>query len=287
MDLLSLTGSLDAVVDPIIVLAFDGWTDAGRGGTLAAERLRELWPSEPVGRFDGDRLYDYRDRRPSLTIDEGVLGDPEWPSLTLHRIDLRTTHLLLIEGNEPDLSWRALCADVSELALVTGATRYVGFGAVPAPVPHTRPVLVTTTSNRPDLVSRIGAPHVRLVVPASCQVVVETALRDAGLLTLGLWARIPHYVAGEYPAAAAAVLRAFADYVEVDIDTSDLTSAALEHRDQLDLAARASDEIREHIERLERGYDEDVTGLSAFMDLPTGDEIAAELERFLRRQDRS
>jgi hypothetical protein len=287
MDLLHLDDGLpDDLHDPVIVVALDGWTDAGSGGTLAAEQLRSQWPSRALGTFDADALYDYRDRRPLLSIEEGVLGEPEWPSLDLHRVDAPDgPTVLLLEGAEPDFSWQLLCETVADLAETVGAKRYIGLGSVPGPVPHTRPVRVVSTSSDTVLLDRVGRPHERVVVPASCQVVIEAILRDAGLTTLGLWARVPHYVAGEYPLGAQVLMQRLSDQLGVQLDGSVLDAEIETNRQRLDVAAAGSTEITEHIEALEQAYDEDLAddgGLGG--DLPTGDQIAAELERFLRNQ---
>lgn len=275
----------DLPTDPVLVVAMDGWTDAGRAGSLAAERLMDTWEISPVGEADGDALYDYRDRRPTLPIDRGLLGDPEWPGLEV--MVLRPPGgrpLLVVHGAEPDFSWRGLSADLVELAELAGAKEYIGLGSVPGPIPHTRPPRIVTTSSSEELLEEMGRAHEQVVVPASCQVVLETALRDAGLLTLGLWARIPHYVAGEYPAGAVALLERFTSHLEATVDLSPLERRAEEHREQLDAAAGSSPEILQHIEELEERYDADTDRL-ALGPLPTGDEIAAELQRFLREQE--
>lgn len=288
MDILRLDGPLDdALHDPVLVVALDGWTDAGRAGSIAAATLLEQWHHRLIGTFDPDALFDYRDRRPLLSIDGGLLGDPEWPGIDVHQLTPpEGQEVVLIHGAEPDLSWQTLCRDVVELAQAVGAKRHVGLGAVPGPVPHTRPTRVITTASREDLLDRVGLPHEQLVVPASCQVTLEAALRNAGLTTLGMWARVPHYVAGEYPAAARTLLERFSDYIGVELDLSDVTAAANENQQRLDEAAGASPEIESHIEELESAYDlqvEDQPALGG--DLPTGDQIAAELQRFLRDID--
>lgn len=269
--------------DPVLVVALDGWTDAGTAGTRAAELLMDAWPSELFARFDPDEVFDYRDRRPRLTIDEGVLGDPEWPALDLHA--LRTDDgpdLIVLTGGEPDFRWRALCRDLAELVDELGVASYVGLGSVPGPAPHTRPIRVIATSDDTDVLEQIGRPHERVVVPASCQVVIETALRDEGLATLGLWARIPHYVAGEYPAGTRALLDRFGPHLGLVIDTAQLLDEIEETQQRLDEAASQSPEVQAHIAQLEKLYDseDDFSG-----PLPTGDQIAADFERFLRGRD--
>lgn len=285
MDLLQLADDFDPRTATTLVAALDGWTDAGSGGTGAAEHLRTLYGDTVLGTFVTDQLYDFRDRRPLLDIDQGELGDPEWPELTLRRVDVPGRSVLLLTGAEPDFRWPSLLDDLSELVDDLAITSYIGLGSVPGPVPHTRPVRLITTSSDPDLLNRYGRPHEQVVVPASCQVVVEAAMRDVGVRTLGLWARVPHYVAGEYPAASSALLRRFGDHLGFEVDTDDLDESADEHAGRLHEAAEGSPEVQSHIEALEGAYDADVaddTGISG--PLPTGDQIAAELERFLRNQ---
>ena len=285
MDILRLDGPFDETLKaPVLLVALDGWTDAGRAGSIAAETLREQWAGRRVAAADPDQLFDFRDRRPILTIDRGMLGDPVWPSLELFQLHAEGSgDVLLLQGGEPDLSWRRLCADLVELAEVAGIQRYIGVGAVPAPTPHTRATRLITTGSTTEVFERYGRPHEHLTVPASCQVVIETALRDVGVATIGLWARIPHYVAGEYPDAGAALARAVAEEVGAEVDIEDLVTAAAEHRERLDAAATASDEITAHIGQLEAMYDADMIDDFGLGPLPTGDEIAAEFERFLRR----
>ena len=279
---------------PVIVAALDGWTDAGQGGTTAAHVLQDGAASHRLGTFPPDALYDYRDRRPLLAIDRGELGDPQWPELVVDLVSPPAgPPLLLVTGGEPDFAWQALGRDLVELADRLGAERYVGLGAVPGPVPHTRDVQLICTADDPDVLDRFGRPHEQAVVPASCQVVLETLLRDAGASTLGLWARVPHYVAGEYPPAARALLERLSSYLGTPVDLSVFDDDIAENRERLDLAAEGSEEVTDHIRQLEELYDaeqarEDTDDAEGSLPgshggpLPSGDEIAAEVERFLR-----
>jgi predicted ATP-grasp superfamily ATP-dependent carboligase len=296
MRLLRLAADLpDAGPDPVLVAALDGWTDAGSAGTAAAEALLDQFEVTEIGAFDPDALFDYRDRRPVIEIDRGLLGAPRWPEL---HVDLVTPpsgpKLVVLGGAEPDLRWRTVGADVIELAEALGVRRYVGLGSVPGPIPHTRPVQLISTSSDPELLERFGRPHEQVVVPASCQVTLEAELRAAGLTTLGLWARLPHYVATDYPAASKALLERFSAYAGTPVDVTGFEEAIEEQRVQLDEAAAASEEIIEHVRGLESMYDAvleaereqrsdegPLQGLAP-EEVPSGDEIAAEVERFLR-----
>lgn len=279
--------------DPALVLAFDGWTDAGAAGTRAAKILREAFPSTKIGAFTSDALYDYRDRRPSLAIRRGDLGRPSWPELIVDVVKPPSgPSLVLVSGPEPDLSWRALASDFTELAATLGAGRYVGLGSVPGPLPHTRPVQLVCTSSSDELRERVGRPHEEVIVPASCQVAIEAELARAGIETLGLWARIPHYVAGEYPAAARTLLEQLSSHLGTPVDLRPLDDEVQRHREQLDLAAESSEEVVQHLRQLESLYDaereaEQVSPLQAAPALredqvPTAEDLAAEIERFLQ-----
>jgi len=279
--------------EAVLLVALDGWTDAGMGGTTAAELLRERLGAVRVGAFDGDGLYDYRDRRPALDIDRGRLGEVRWPELTVELISPASgPQLVLITGPEPDLGWRALLADVVELCDRWGIRRYVGFGSVPGPIPHTRPVRLVCTSNDEGLLARMGAPHERMTVPASCQVALEAGLGAHGLATLGMWVRIPHYVGGVYPDAARALLERLSAHLGTHVDLSSLERDMVENRARLDAAASSSGEVRAHVAELERIYDDlepgdgdvgDLRGLPlSDVEVPSGEELAAEIEQFLR-----
>jgi len=286
----------DVRPDPALVVALDGWTDAGNGGTGAAERLLERYPGRTIGRFDPDALYDYRDRRPALEIDRGRLRGVRWPELTLQHLSPDSgPDLILLSGPEPDLGWRVLAEDLKELAGLLGIRRYVGLGSVPGPLPHTRPVQMVCTSNDDALLERLGAPHEQMIVPASAQVALESELAAHGLTTLGMWVRIPHYVAGPYPEAARALLERLSSHLGTAVDLTDLDQEVVENRARLDVASTSSDEVRDHVAHLERLYDAEAGGPAGplgidlqrgapitDLDVPSGDEIAAEIERFLQ-----
>jgi hypothetical protein len=295
MRLLTLLLGRDDIPAPAaLVVAFDGWTDAGAGGTGAVEHLRSLGSVRRVGALPSDALYDFRDRRPQLSIDRGRLGRPEWPELVLDLVEVPDAPpLLVLTGPEPDLGWQALAADVIDLVDLLDVPRYIGLGSVPGPLPHTRPVMLVCTSSDPELLERLGAPHERMIVPASCQVAIEAELATAGTRTLGLWVRIPHYVAGPYPEASRRLLAELAGTLDMDLDLDDLDIAIEANRQRLEVASSASDEIVEHVRQLEALYDAELAeagpsgrgGIASPIteaDVPSADELAAEIERFLR-----
>jgi hypothetical protein len=268
--------SLPDLVAPICVVAFDGWVDAGSAATTAAGLLAE--DGELVATFEADRLYDYRARRPTLEIVGGRPASLEWPELTLRATRLGTRDVLVLTGPEPDFVWRELCAAAIELADRLGVVEWIGIGAIPAAVPHTRPVPILGTESRPGLL-RGGVepgPDGVLRVPAAAVSVLDRAASDAGLPTVGYFAQIPHYLTGPYPAAAIELLRALGRHLGEEVDLRTLPEDAHQLAARLEVAASAEDATRAYVERLESMVDE--------ARRPSGDDLITEIERFLRER---
>lgn len=289
MELLRLDGPLPPDLhDPVLLIAFDGWTDAGEGGTRAARELLEQLGGTRLGDFDPDRLYDYRDRRPVLEIERGSLRDLSWPELELQWVRPSTgPDLLVLTGAEPDLAWRTLFDELAGFARDVGVRHSIGLGAVPGPIPHTRPSRLIVTSTQEAVFDRFGRPQEEIMVPASAQVAAEAELGRRGVPASGFWVRIPHYVATDYPEATQVLLRALDQLLQLELQVEHLDVEVDTQREKLDEAASGSPDVQSHIAMLEEAYDQeadDDTGSIAGGPIPTGDQIAAELERFLREE---
>lgn len=273
MTLFSLTDAGD-LIEPIAVVAFDGWVDAGSAATAAAARLAE--GSDVIATFQGDLLFDYRARRPTLEIVDGRPSLLSWPELTMRRARIGERDLLVVAGPEPDYRWRELAADMADLAERLGVVEWISLGAIPAAVPHTRPIPVMGTESVPGLL-RGGVqpgPAGVLRVPSAASSVIDHALAASGIAALGYYAQVPHYVSGPYPPAAVALLRAVGRHLDTDIDSGSLDDEARQLRTSLDAAAALDDQTRTYVERLEAMVDE--------ARLPSGDELISDIERFLR-----
>lgn len=259
---------------PIVVAAFDGWVDGGRAGTLAAEQLAE--DGRPIASFDTDRIYDYRARRPTLEIVNGKLMSLDWPELRLIATKVGERDLLVLTGAEPDYLWRQLSTDVVSLAKELGVVTWVSLGAIPATVPHTRPVPILGTASSAGLLpSEVPqGPEGQLRVPSALVSVLELAISQAGIPALGFFAQVPHYASGAFPNAAVELLDRLGRFLGTDIPLGDLPKRALETRALLDAAVSAEERTRTYVERLEAMADE--------ARLPAGDELIADIERFLR-----
>ena len=259
---------------PTLVTAFDSWIDAGSASTAAAAQLAE--GSEVLATFDGDALFDYRARRPTLEIADGRISGLTWPELVLRHRRAGDRDLLVLAGAEPDYRWHELSADAVDLATRFGVVEWISLGAIPAAVPHTRPVPILGTESRPGLLRgevRPG-PEGILRVPSACISVLDHAIARAGVDTLGYFAQIPHYLTGHYPAAALELVRAVNRHLDMPVGVGDLDDEARQLRTRLDSATAIDENTRTYVERLEAMVDE--------ARLPSGDELIGEIERFLR-----
>lgn len=264
------------LIAPVLIAAFDGWVDAGSAATTALALLAD--DGEPVATFDADRLFDYRARRPPLEIVDGRLTELTWPELVLRRTRIDERDVLILVGPEPDYRWRTFTADVIELAGRLGVVQWISLGAIPAAVPHTRPVPIIGTEASPGLLRGeiLPGPAGTLRVPSALVSALEIEVSAAGIPALGYFAQVPHYVSGPYATAAVALLGAVGNHLGTEIPARELAVAARELRTRLDTAAGLDEATRGYVERLEVMYDE--------QRLPSGDDLISDIERFLRDQ---
>jgi hypothetical protein len=275
MALLHIDDLPDGLVAPVLVVAFDGWVDAAGASSAATEHLAS--GGELVASFDDDTLFDYRSRRPTLDIIDGTLHRLIWPSIQVHRRTLDGRDLLVLHGPEPDFRWKELGDDLGAFCLSAGVMQWISLGAIPAAVPHTRPVPVLATASRDGLLHEADTkgPAGLLRVPSAALSAVELPVSAAGVPAVGFYAQVPHYVGGPYSAASVSLLRHLGRHLGVEVPVEDLEQEAETQRQRLDAAVAADDDVRELLDRMEQSDAEE---------LPSGDELAAEIERFLRGQ---
>jgi hypothetical protein len=259
---------------PVLVAALEGWVDAGSAGTTAAAQLAD--GGRLVATFDADAIYDYRARRPTLDIVDGRPISLDWPSLTLTATTIGERELLVLTGPEPDYRWRELADDVMTLARRLRTASWASLGAIPAAVPHTRPVPILATASASGLLPsgiRQG-PDGLLRVPSAALSVLELTASATGIPAVGFFAQVPHYVNATYPTASIALLTALGRHLGVELPVGSLATRALERRSMLDAASASDDDTKAYVTRLEALADESR--------LPEGDELIADIERFLR-----
>jgi len=264
------------LVAPSMVAALDGWVDAGSSATVALGQLAT--DGRVIATFDNDQLYDYRSRRPTLDIVDGRLAELTWPELVLRAVTMGERDLLVLTGQEPDDRWRSLASDLVELAARLDVAEWISLGAIPAAVPHTRSVPILGTESRAGLLRgevRAG-PTGLLRVPSAAVSVLEMTFAAAGLPAVGYFAQVPHYVNGPYPAASVELLRALGRHLDIEVPVGSLRDDAREIRTRLDTATESDEVARSYVERLEAMVDEER--------LPSGDDLIADIEKFLRER---
>jgi hypothetical protein len=271
----------------VLVIALEGWVDAGMGASAAIAELLTSAPTDVVATFDTEVLIDQRARRPIARLEDGVTTELTWPAIRLVAGKDRVgADILYLTGPEPDFRWPTFIDAVVGLVRDLGVRIVVGLGAFPAPTPHTRPVRLASTvpPQSAELAGRVGTVHGTLEVPAGVQAAIEVSLGNAGVPVIGLWARVPHYVSAmPYPEASAALIEGLCAVTGTVLDSSTLRGAGDASRAQVDELIGANPDHLEMVRRLEAALDsEEVNPLGVDVEVPSGDEIAAELEQFLR-----
>lgn len=267
---------------PVLVVGLESWLDAGTASAKAVKVMTDVGTWRTVARFDVDRLIDHQVRRPTVTYLDGVNTGLAWPTLELRAGTDEEDHpLLLLTGSEPDHHWRRFGRNVVELARRAGVDLVVGLGAYPAPSPHTRPSRLVATATSDELAGRVGFVPGTLEVPAGIGAAVERACGEAGLDAIGLWVQVPHYLANlHYPSATAALLDGLGTLTELRYPIADLVASAEETRRKVDVLVAQNPDHQRMVAELERMVDSQLPAGP----LPSADELAAELERFLRDQ---
>lgn len=269
---------------PVLLLATESWVDAGLGAQAAIAHILETIPTEVLATFSADELIDFRSRRPIVRISDGVVDHVSWPEIQLRAgQDAAGRSVLVLIGPEPDMAWHAFVRAVVDLATQLGVRLVVGLGAYAAPVPHTRPVSLMAIATMAELAAQVGVVPGTTEMQAGIQTALQEGFAAAGVPAIGVWARVPHYLAAiPYPAASAALVDALAVVAGLELDAGELHAVAGSALNQIDEIVANSAEYRALVRRLEAAFDGELTAPLDFSDLPSGDELAAELERFLR-----
>jgi proteasome assembly chaperone (PAC2) family protein len=251
--------------------------------------------ARPLVAFDGDVFIDYRARRPLLELRDGVNTGLVWltPQLQVGR-DPHRHDVLLLSGPEPDMAWHQFTTAIGDLAGELGVAQMVALGAYPFAAPHTRPPILAATSASPEVLAELPFRLSSVDVPAGMSAALELALHERGIPSLGIWAQVPHYVVSmAYPAASVALLEGLATATGITIAADELRGEAVAHRQRLDQLIAANDEHQGMVEQFERMYDAAEQAAPADttpeggLEMRSGDELAAEVERFLREQGKN
>ena len=278
-----------------LVLVHDlaGEFDAAHAGALAGAHLLDALPSQLIARFDVDALVDYRGHRPRMVFSGDRYESITSPEIGLYALeDDAGVPFLLLHGVEPDYAWERFIAAVLQLIERLGVTRVVALHAIPMPVPHTRPVTVTAHATRRQLIESYPVYWGEMRIPGSVGALLELRLGEAGVDALGVGAHVPHYLAqATYPAASLTLLEHLEKLTGLHVPTETLREAAEANRTEVDEQIGRSSENTAVVAALEEQFDSftasrDDTGLLGFGgEMPTGEELGAQIERFLAEQD--
>ena len=273
--------------DPILVCAFKGWNDAGEAASAAVEFLCEAFDADPLATIDPEDYYDFTAVRPTVRLVEGRSRAIDWPENSFHAARVRAADrdLVLLRGVEPSLRWKAFCTDVMEVARATGAGMMVTLGALLADVPHSRPVGITGLASTEGAVEKLGFERTNYEGPTGIVGVLHAEFANAGMDSVSLWAPVPHYVAATpNPKAALALVRGFEGIARITVDASRLEGASDDYDRQVTAAVASDPDVKEFVERLEQMADEMSEEEGPPEQLPSGDVIAREFQRFLRQR---
>ena len=266
---------LEDLVRPVLIVAFEGWVNAGSAGTATADHLAA--DGTVVARFDADELIDYRANRPTVDIMEGVITDVAWPEITIRRTTIDGRDLLVLSGPEPDRLWQRLSSEVGDLVEDLEITQQITLGGIPWAAPHTRPTALIMTASSADLIDpEIGHAEGLIRVPGSIGNIVAHYLMSREVPVVGFYARVPHYVAGTYYPAVVALADRVANHLEVSVVMGSLVDEAAEQRNRLDDLLEEQPQAAAIVRRLE-----DLADSSGEI---SGAELASEIERYLEQQ---
>ena len=292
---LQIHGELPRLDDPVLVVAMKGWIDAAESAAEAMSTIESQMNPFPVASYNTDVFIDYRARRPTMEIRDGRNTRLDWPSIELHSgRDANDRCVLVLTGSEPDSAWHRFSTATVALARRLGVTMMVGLGAYPFPTPHTRPSRLSCTTPSMDLVQRFGFLRTSVDVPAGMGAVLEHAFTDAGIPAITLWAQVPQYLPSmSYPAASVALLDGLTEVCGLQFDRRPLEQESIIQRDRLDRLVERNSEHADMVSKLEIAFDaaqqqalplepSPAPAPISENDIPSADELAAELEAFLR-----
>jgi proteasome assembly chaperone (PAC2) family protein len=280
---------------PLLVAAFSGWNDAGDAATGAADWLVRQGDAPRIASIDPDEHVDYQSRRPQVELVDGVTREITWPVTECFAVALPERDLVVVRGVEPNVRWRSFCNAVLTIASETASEMVVTLGALLGDVPHTRAVRVTGTATDPALINGVALTRSQYEGPTGIVGVLHDSCRAAGLRSASLWAPVPHYVATPpNPPATRALLERFSQVAELHLDLQGLDQLVDLWRVQVDHTISENDEVATYVRELETRVDAEDAGERGIGQgghpagggsVPNADDLAAEVEQFLRDQD--
>ena len=286
---------IPALRSPVMLIAFSGWNDAGEAATGATSHILGAWTDgihavdeetgvvpELIADVDPEDFYDFQVNRPMIEIDESHIRSLTWPGTQVFGLQMPgyDFDFVIVRGVEPSMKWKSFTQDLLDLADDLEVSIIITLGSMLADVPHSRPITVTGSGAHPDIAKRLGIEVSKYEGPTGILGIIQDACMRRGLDLVSLWASIPHYANDSpSPKAVLALLNALEDFLEITLPQGDLPKQAREWEAEVDELAREDSDVADYVKALEESKDS-----MALSDV-SGDELARELERFLRRQN--
>ena len=285
---------IPALRNPVMLIAFSGWNDAAEAATEAASHILGAWTDaehaindqvgvvpELIADIDPEEFYDFQVNRPIVDVDESQIRSLTWPGTQI--FGLATPNFdfdfIIVRGVEPSMKWKTFTHDLLDLADDLEVQRIITLGSMLADAPHSRPITVTGSGAHPEIAKRLGVEVSRYEGPTGILGVIADACLRRGIDAISLWAAIPHYASNSpSPKATLALINALEDFLEISLPQGDLHADSLEWESEVDELAREDSDVAEYVKALEESKD------SALLSDVSGEDLARELERFLRRQ---
>jgi hypothetical protein len=276
--------------EPVLVVMLTGWIDAAGAAAAAADAFSKECETSPLVTFDDDTFIDYRARRPIMELRDGVNTDLVWSTIELR--SGRSTSgrdVLVLTGPEPDMSWRRFATAVADISVELGVTKMIAFGAYPFAAPHTRTPRLSCSSPSTEVLANVSFARSSVDVPAGMAAALEHALHARKIPAIGIWAQVPHYVAAmPYPAASVALLDGLTEVTGIEVAAADLRAAVGPQRLRIDASIEGNHDHEAMLRQLEEMHDATTDGevdSGPAFEMRSGDELADEIQQFLRDQD--
>ena len=273
--------------NPVMICAFGGWNDGGEAATTAARTLRSQWGARRFAEIDPDEFFDFQVHRPTVRLIDGMTRRIDWPANRFFSARVNDRDAIVFVGVEPNMRWRTYGEAILQVCSDLGVELLVTLGAFLADVPHTRPAPVNAASEDPSWLEHPNVVPARYEGPTGIVGVLNAAAARAGLPALSLWAAAPHYLpASQNPKVALALLEALRDLTGLEIDTGEIELSARMFEREVSEAIEEDGNLGDYVRRLEEAA-ESMDLDDASIEVPSGDDLAAELERYLRERDGS
>lgn len=274
--------------NPVMIMAFSGWNDAAQAASGAVEHLLSGWKDkkddvfpELIAEVESEEFYDFQVNRPQVSIDDSAIRSITWPTTQVFGLAVPSMNrdLVIVTGVEPSMRWKRFTSDLLDLADDLEVSLVVSLGSLLADTPHSRPITVTGTGAHPAIAERLGVSVSKYEGPTGILGIVQDSCTRRGIDAISLWAAVPHYAASSpSPKATLALINTLEEFLDISIPLSDLPERSDAWEKEVNELAAEDSEVAEYVRALEESKD------AAELPDVSGESIAKEFERYLRRQ---